>query len=171
MTDTPTSAPEPNGRPRMSRGIRIVLFLSLALNLVVVGIVAGVIFRGGPDGHPPKHVRDAVAPYTAALDRGERREIGRRIYRSLRTEGSRDALREAMRAEYAEALTLLKADSFDADAFAAVIARQTARAADRQKIGQRELVRHLSEMTADERRAYAARVAEALERFGRRARR
>ena len=171
MTDMPNASPDPESRPRMSRGIRIVLFLSLALNLLVVGLVAGFIFRGGPDGRPPKHVRDAVAPYTAALERGDRREIGRRIYRSLRAEGSREAMRAEMRAEYTKALTLLRAETFDADAFADVIARQTTRAADRQKFGQRELVRHLSEMTTEERRAYAQRVAEALERFGRRERR
>lgn len=167
MTDTPRSAPDPKARPGMSRGIRAVLFLSLALNLVVVGIVAGVLFRGGPYGPPPRHMRDAVVPYTAALAPRDRRAIGRRIFRSLRAEGSRDALRDEMRADYAEALRLLRAARFDADAFAAVIARQTARAAERQKTGQRELVRHLSELTVDERRDYAARVAEALERFGR----
>lgn len=163
MTD-PQSAPN---RPRTPKYVRAALFVSLALNLAVIGLVAGFIWRGGPDGGPPRHVRDVVAPYTAALDKSARRAIGRRIFRDLRQEGSRDDLRARIRAEYAEALTLLRQDPFDPAAFADLLDRQYRRAAQLQQRGQAELVAYVAGMDAQQRQEYAARVSDALKKYGR----
>ena len=152
MDDDMSQTPPPAGPRRMSPGLRIVFFLSLATNLLIVSLVAGFL------------VRDVVAPYTAGLSREDRREIGRKLYRDLRQEGSRGELRERARAEYREALDLLRADPFDAAAFAEVLNRQSARAAQRQQRGEDALVEHLAGKSLEERTAYADRVAEVLER-------
>lgn len=163
MADDNGQTPQPPLPQRMSPGLRIVFFLSLAMNLLIVSLVAGFLLRGERDGPPPRNARDMVAPYTAALSREDRREIGRRIFQGLREEGPRRGLRERARAEYQEALELLRADPFDASAFAEVLGRQSSRAVARQKRGEDVLVRHLATMSSAERAAYADRVEEALE--------
>lgn len=152
---------------RIPLAVRLVLFASLALNLVIVGIVAGFIIRGGPSDRPPRHLRDVVAPYTAALSPDARREIGRKLGRASR--GDREA-RTQVRGEYAEALGLLRADPFDRAAFEVLLTRQSARAATRQKQGQVLLLEHITAMSPTGRQAYAGRVEEALKRFGRKRR-
>jgi len=164
MADDNSQAPQPSRPRRMTPGLRIVFFLSLAMNVLIVSVVAGFLLRGDRDGAPPRNARDMVAPYTAALSREDRREIGRKIFQGLRQEGPRRDLRERARAEYEEALDILRADPFDASAFAEVLGRQSSRAADRQKRGEEVLLRHLETMSSAERAAYADRVEEALER-------
>ncbi|TNF23247.1 MAG: periplasmic heavy metal sensor [Rhodobacteraceae bacterium] len=162
-TGQPSQPPRPPLPRRMSAGLRIVFFASLAMNVLIVSLVAGFVLRGERDGPPPRNLRDAAAPYTAALSREDRREIGRRMYAELRQEGARRDLRERAREEYREALDLLRAEPFDALAFAEVVGRQSARAVERQKRGEDLLVRHLATMSASERAAYADRVEAALE--------
>lgn len=149
---------------RMSLGLRVVFFMSLALNLAIAGIVAGFVLRGGPDRDGPKHIRDVVAPYTQALSKEDRRELGRKFFREARAGLSREELHARIRAEYNEALDLLRTEPFDRNGFGAVLERQNMRAEDRNRKGQAFLIDHVAGMSAAERAAYAARVAEALER-------
>lgn len=165
MTDKTEQAGTP--ARRMSLGLRVVFFLSLAANLGIAGVVAGFVWNGGPPDGPPRNARDAVAPYTQALRREDRQEIGRKLFRDMRSEGSRDEMRARARTEYQEALAVLRAEPFDADAFSAVLKRQNDRAAARQARGQSALVAHVAAMSVDERAAFANRVAEALEQGGR----
>lgn len=164
MADDNGQTPRASLPRRMSPGLRIVFFLSLAMNVLVISLAAGFLLRGERDAPPPRNARDMVAPYTAALSREDRREIGRKIFQGLREEGPRRDLRERARAEYHEALELLRADPFDASAFSEVLGRQSSRAVERQKRGEDVLIRHLETMSSAERAAYADRVEEALER-------
>ena len=158
-----------NTKPRrILPGLRVVLFLSLAMNLAIVGLVAGFLLTGGPGKAPPRNPRDAVAPYTQALTRDDRKAIGREWFREMRKEGPREAVRERARAEYREALAVLRAEPFDAGAFAEELDRQNARAAARQQRGQEILVSYVAAMSPEGRAAFADRVAEALERGDRR---
>lgn len=149
---------------RMSPALRILLFLSLAMNLAIVGLVAGVLVTGGPGKPPPRNPRDAVAPYTQALTREERREIGRQLFREMRKDGPRDEQRARARAEYHRALELLRAEPFEAEAFAALLTEQNARAAARQARGQEILVAYVAGMSPEARADFADRVAAALAR-------
>lgn len=149
---------------RISPGLRIVLFLSLAANLAIVGLVAGFVLTGGPGKPPPRNPRDAVAPYTQALTHEDRRALGRQLFAEMRKEGNRGELRARARAEYRKALAVLRAEPFDPAAFAEVLSRQTARAAARQQRGQEVLVSHVAGMSPEERAGFADRIAEALER-------
>lgn len=156
--------PSPTPPRRMSAGLRVVFFLSLALNLLIAGLALGFVLRGGPDAPPPRDTRTAVAPYTDSLSREDRREIGRRLFRDMRADGAHRDMRDRARAEYLEALTLLRAEPFDEVAFDDLLSRQNARAADWQMRGQSLLVAHIAQMSAEERAAFADRVAENLER-------
>ena len=68
----------------------------------------------------------------------------------------------------AAGLAVLRAEPFDAGAFAEVLDRQNARAAARQQRGQEILVSYVAAMSPEGRAAFADRVAEALERGDRR---
>ena len=53
--ETPDGGPTARApRARMGRGVRVLLFASLALNLAVVGLVLGVVLRAPFDGPPPR---------------------------------------------------------------------------------------------------------------------
>ena len=73
---------DPNPSPKSSRlWVRVLLVVSLALNLLVIGAVAGVIIKGGPFKHggPPHMAQGGVGPLTQALSKEDRRAIGREM--------------------------------------------------------------------------------------------
>ena len=151
-----------SGTPKMSRGMRILLLVSLAANLAVVGLVAGMLLLG-PD-HPhrrPPQGHDFVFPYTRAFSEDQRHELGRRL------RGAFDEDRAERRSEqreggyldgYRAALGMLRADPFDAEAFRATLADQGAAARRRQEVGQQVFMDYVEAMSVDERRAYAERL-------------
>ncbi len=112
MTDTPP--------PTARRGwLRVALIVSLMLNVLIVGAVAGVALR---ERAAPRDV--GLGPFAGALSKEDRRAIGAAV------RAERPKLRETMRAERedrAALLAVLRAEPFDPAAFAAV----TARIADR----------------------------------------
>ena len=65
----------------MSRGWRIVLILSLALNVAVIGAVAGLALRVGRDG-PPARYDLALGPIGQALSSEDKRAVGRELRRN-----------------------------------------------------------------------------------------
>lgn len=157
MTDPRPDAP---ARPRRRLALRILFFVSLALNLLVAGLVIGAVLthgRGGPHAGPP---RDPGMPYTRALSEEDRRELFH-------------AMRDAMRATrpdrrdydaaYARAVQLLRSEPFDGAAFGAALEDQNAGARMAQEIGRDVLVAHLSGMSPEARAAYADRLQEVLE--------
>lgn len=163
MQTRPPSAPQ-NAVPRR---LKWLLWASLGVNLIVVGLIAGAALRGPFDG-PPRDLRAAVAPYSAALDRDSRHAIGRAIREASGGLSARRALRDARRSEIDAALDLLRAEPFDADAFRAVLASQSARALARQAVAQDALADHLATLSAQDRAAYADRIEEGLHRALRR---
>lgn len=167
---TPGGGPDgtvPAPRARMSRGLRILLFTSLALNLAVVGLVAGLLARAPFDGPPPRPDRVAGA-LTFALSDAERREIGREVFRSLREEGGP---RHSRRDDYDRILTALRADPYDGGVVADSLSQQMQRTLRLQAAGQQALLDHLDRMTPADRRAFADRLEEGLKRFDDRDRR
>lgn len=168
MTDAPkpAKAPEADAKTyRMRPTLRVVLFLSLAMNLVVVGLVAGFIVRGGPP-HPPKRGgSDYVIPYTRAFDEDQRKDVWRSLKRDFAERRERGGDRAGVIAGYNQALEVLRAEPFDQAAMIAVLEGQTARANERLAAGQQVLTNHLSALTQAERAAYADRLAREIERL------
>ncbi len=162
------------GRTGMRRWQKVLLFGSLAVNLLIVGAVAGAILRGGPLGGPGPGARDgrgAEAPYTRAFTDAQRREIRRQLGRAFRQQGDKAAERDALAADYRKALALLRADTFEPERLTALIDRQSARGESRRQIGQEVLSAYIATMSPAERLAFADRLEDGIEQFMERRRR
>ncbi len=154
--------------PKMTTGLRILLFASLAANLAVAGVVAGLYFtRPDMDRDGPPRGRDFVFPYTHALNEDLRREVGRNLRNEI--ERQRDTPGDFL-AEYRMAIEALRAEPFDPAAFAATLDKQGERAERRQAEGQRMLVEYVAKLSPDQRAAYAQRLEDRITEFGKRIR-
>lgn len=148
-------------KPRTALWIKILLAVSLALNLMVIGLIAGVMVRGGPLGAKGPGMGYA-APYVIALPREDRRAVFGAVRRSP---DFRD--RQARRADFQDMLRLLRAHPFDAEAARTILSRQAASVADVQATAQAAWLQVVIEMEPDARSAYADAIEEVL-RKGRR---
>lgn len=145
----------------LSTGLRVLLVVSLAFNLLIVGAVAGWWLRhGGPaHGHHPARLDMVGGPLSRALSPADRRAIARGMRATMRAEGAgRAELRAQVRESMTALLADLRAEPFDADRVAARLAAQRAAFAERFEMGQAVLVAHLSAMSAAERAAFADRL-------------
>ncbi|WP_204115840.1 periplasmic heavy metal sensor [Shimia biformata] len=148
---------------RMGRKMRVVLILSLGLNLLVIGAAVGVGAKIARDGPPPHRVDSGAPPFVRALDSHDRREVGRAIRKAYRNIGID---RDGDRQDYQAAVAALRADPFDVDAMRALLERQAATARTRFTTSQEAWLAHVIAMDAKTRRAYADRLEEVLEHKG-----
>lgn len=131
---------------------RILLVVSLAFNLLVVGVVAGAVLRfGGGDrfsGHPSR----GGLIYFREMPQAARQDI-----RDVAREGyhMRDAARAA---QMAGVLDVLRADPFVAEDLRAIMASRTDAFRDNQVRMMDVWIGHLEAMSGVERREYADRV-------------
>lgn len=169
MTDLPPPvSPLPASRPA-GRGLKLLLAVSLALNLAVAGIFAGVALRGhDPDRPPPAAVRDLTfGPFTEALTREQRRAMLRGF--AERGPGLRE-MRAQMRTDFDAVLAALRATPFDAAAFQAAVAQQNTRFTARAESGREALVGLVLQMSDPERAAFLERLEQVLDRGGKKGR-
>ncbi|MFZ5965323.1 periplasmic heavy metal sensor [Thalassococcus sp. BH17M4-6] len=152
--------------PRMKFWLRLVLFASLALNLVIVGIVAGFVLRGGPDHRDGPRGRDGAVRYSRALTEDQRDALRRDLRAAFR--GDRRAVAAEIAGDFRAAVEVLRADPFDRAAFDAVMARQDTRAEARQQTGRQALLDVVSGMSTEERQAYADRLSDQIDRLEKR---
>lgn len=144
------------------RWARVVLILSLALNLLVVGVVAAGLWRMGKyHGHGERI--SAPALYRALPD-ADRRALRRQMSERFQDQGREKPTRPA---ESIQALAdLLRSDPLDPQALAQVLDHQAQARADFHT-GMREAwVAHVSEMSVQERRQYADQIEAHLARRG-----
>ena len=144
---------------RPSRLWRIVLVLSLALNLAVVGIVVGALASGRAGDGPPRSFDLGIGPIARALEPQERRAVGR----SLRQDQSLRSL--DFRGRVNDMVATLRAEPFAADALRALMAEQAASVSDIQTKAQEATLAQIIAMTPERRRAFADQVAEELSRI------
>ena len=148
----------------MSVWLRVVLVISLALNLLVAGAVVGSVAKwGGKHGGPHARFEQMGGPLTRALAPKDKIMILREIRKVLRDS---DGGREEKRAHFRALLNDLRADSFDREAVAGHLARQRRFIDDRMALGQRVLLDRLAGMSAAERAEFANRLEENLRRDG-----
>jgi uncharacterized membrane protein len=153
--------------------MRVILILSLAVNLAVVGLVAGAALRGGEHRGASGEARARAmqardfgfGPYVAALDRDERREIGRAF---IGKAGGPGKARAGAQEKFEAILDTLKAEPFDADLFQAAVLAQLNDLAEMQRIGVHVIVDHVATMTPEARAGYAVRLDQAIKRPPRR---
>jgi len=124
--------------------LKVALVISVTLNLAALGVLGGIITRAGNDGSV---MRAAVS----ALPGDERRKLRREtrdIWRAARTEGQGGPTAPAM-------IAALRAEEFDADAFAASLQQAQDRLVRMSSEMHQRLVTRVSAMTPDQRLAYA----------------
>ncbi len=151
-----SQTPQPD-RPRSKpgRGLRIALAISLAFNLAVVGLVAGAMLRDGP-GMRGAMVRDlGFGPFTEALSREDRQAMRDSLFE--RAPDIREA-RRVQRADLEGLVALLRAEPFDAVAFAARMADQQGRIERQLRLGQEVLLERVAQMSPEARRGFADRL-------------
>jgi uncharacterized membrane protein len=149
-------------KPAVPRGFKILLGISLAINLAVIGVVSGAIFRKGDDG-PRRGSGGGQAhyarPYIQALPREERRAI---------FEASRAAKkgvdRASRRAMYQKVIDILRSEIFDRPAVEVVLSEQMEVTSRAQNSVQEQWLNRIEEMDFQERSAYADAVEEVLKR-------
>ncbi|MBN8633052.1 MAG: periplasmic heavy metal sensor [Rhodobacterales bacterium] len=164
MSDPQNTAPAPSPVtpvPTASRGVKIALALSVALNLAVAGLAVGAWLGGGPHRGMPRDM--SFGPFSEALDDADRKAIRRALLERL---GEFRDQREAVKAEFETLLTTLRADPFDPEAMKAALAALEARNADRLELGRSLIETRLVEMSPEERAAFADRLEKGLRRGG-----
>ena len=154
-------------KPRTAGWVKALLFVSLALNLVIVGIVAGsVIGRDGGKGGDRQGrigaLRDlGPLPFVMAFDKDQRQALASEM--RDKTQGNR-ASRADLRQKVESVLESLRSDSFDPEVVRGSIEQLRAQTQTRQTVGLDLYVDTLAKMTVEERRAYADRLDKLLQR-------
>lgn len=159
------SEASPHKGKSSSGWIRIILFLSLAANLLVVGLVAGAVLRHDRDGWADRHrpnLRElGYGPYGQALSQADRREISRAMNNRS---GDLKANRAAFRKQVTTLLDALRARPFDPELVQSVIVNQQEKLFERQEIGRQLLLDRIKAMDNRERAAFADRLERSLRR-------
>jgi uncharacterized membrane protein len=155
-TPAPTLPPAPSSAPA-SRGIRIALYASLALNLLFVGAIGGALLRDGPDGPRSGPREIGFGPFSEALTTEDRAALARAFMRDGGT--PRQMRRELMR-NFAELGQVLRTEPLDRAALEQVFATLKDAADARLEMGQRLLVERIVQMTPVERDRFADRIDE-----------
>ncbi len=139
--------------------VKVLLGLSLALNLGIVGLVGGFVLRSdGPMRGAGPGLGYAM-PYVIALERESRRAI----FKAVREDPSLPS-RADRRAHFNDMLVALRADPMDRAAVEAVLARQAEGVSAVQRRAQVEWLKKVEDMSASEREAYADTVEDILKR-------
>jgi uncharacterized membrane protein len=161
MTDTPPKS------PKSGRWIKWALFVSLALNLAVVGVVVGVgaSHRSAEKRPEPSRIARSLGlgPYGDALTKGQMSDLRPLVAKRLPDiRKSRRSLRNGV----SQTVQLLRADPFDADAFEAIMNAQGAAAFKLQETGRSILVERVKSMSPEDRAIFADRLENATKRGG-----
>lgn len=139
---------------------RILLVASLALNLAVIGIVAGAVFMGGKKGGHQRFDL-TVGPLTRAME-PEQRDA---VREALRESGAFErGERSAIRVDVAVLTATLRADVFDETAFREALNRQRARLQTAQDAMLDAVAASVTDMTPKDRAAFADRLEEQMRR-------
>ena len=142
-----------------SRGIKIALAVSVALNLAVVGLAAGAWLKDGPTRGMPRDL--SFGPFSEALSDEDRRALRKALFD--RAPAFRET-RAAARAEFAALVAALRADPFDASAVQTALAAIETRYTQRLALGRSLIEARILEMSAEERLAFAERLDKGLRR-------
>ena len=151
MTETEKPGP---GRRSSAKGTRIALILSLAVNLLFVGLIVGAAMTRHRQGNLTDRAV-GFGPLTAALTRDDRHALRERF---LQTIPDRKAFSAAAAADFAALVAALKADPWDSAAAGAALQRQGLRSQERLAQGRAILLAHITGMTTAERQDFAARI-------------
>lgn len=155
------------GKPGgMRLWLRVVFVISLALNLLIIGVVVGSVAKwGGPHHFSGARADHMGGPLTRALSDRDRHRIGREMRRAF---ARNPEWRDEKRAVFEALLADLAADPFDREKIAGHFARQKELTGARIELGQALLLDRLQEMSAAERAAFVERLKDRADRYMRR---
>ena len=142
---------------RLSTGLRILLGVSLTLNLLVAGIVIGAVLRADR-----LHMRGEPANAGLMLYRALPGEDRRALRQSLR--GAIDGVRQRETRIGPELAAALTAEPFDIDAIRTLVERQHSVLVTGQAAMRETWYQLVADMTPQERIDYADRITEAMKR-------
>lgn len=162
MSDAP-HPPGPNTPRRAGRWLRWALGLSLAMNVLVIGLVVGlaVSFRGGPGGEGPGLRAFGLSPVALALEREDRAALRARLQADR---GNFRASGEGFAGAMGALTEALRRDPFDRDAAEAALMAQRDTARELHSQGHRVLLEYLGGMALNDRVALADTLDRRLER-------
>ena len=161
-TNKPDATPK---RAPMRTGLRILLFSSLALNLLIGGLVGGAVLSSGWRRPPPAHVDRMVGPIIQALSRADRRAIGHAMRQNFRNP---DAEGKSIKQDFMPLINALRAVPYVSDEVEKSLLAQMALQGERARFSQKLLVAQIAEMSAKEREKFTIRLISALENAPRR---
>lgn len=144
------------------RWVQVLLVCSLALNLLVAGIIAGAVLSDGKWGpRHGAHLSPVGGPLSRALSHDDRHAIARKMRAGY---GDRDATRAARRAHLDALVQDLTAVPFDSETVRTRLDAIQSGFSERQSLGRDMLIERLSEMSDSERAEYARRLMKGLRR-------
>ena len=141
-------------KTKTRRATKVILVISLAFNLLIVGVVVGAFMNGGRPGGMQRFDL-TVGALTRAME-GEHRDA---VREALRDSGAfRPADRAALRADMIALLATLRADAFDEAAFREALMRQRERLRTGQATVLDVVATQIDAMSVQERSAFADRL-------------
>lgn len=160
MTEPVAPIPAATSSPR----VKIVLAVSLALNLLILGLVGGAFLNDGP-GKAAGLPRDvAFGPFSEAFSRGDRKALRAAL---MNKAPEFRASRAAAKAEFDALLVALRTQPFDAGALRLALGSIETRYADRLRFGRELIETRIATMSASDRIDFADRLQQVLDQTGR----
>jgi uncharacterized membrane protein len=157
--NTPNTVPAGKGRL-----VKWVLALSLALNLVIIGLVAGAAMRFSGAHDEGRFRGPAEHSYGAPFVRALPREAKRELQRSLRAQAPQLPSRAERRASYGQMVQVLRQEPFDPAQAQAIFEQQSNAAQSLRDRAQTAWLELVSAMSPAERAEVAQRLEQGLER-------
>ncbi len=151
--------------PKKKRGwMKILLFASLAVNLLVIGVVAGALLAGPHDRDRTVLRGLGYAPFIRALPDKDRSALREALERDA---DSFSDNRAEIRARFEALLTALRVNPFEVSEVERLFAEQRDRILERQRLGQSALLERIVAMSPRERADYADALDRKLKRGSR----
>lgn len=152
--------PTPNDPKGNARGMRVLLVISLSLNLLIVGVVLGaMVFGGAWHGHHAPGLDRASGPLTRALGPDDRRAIGRQMRQAY--QDGRPG-RATQKATFDALINALRQEPFNRAEVETRMQEMRHLVQTRLALGQTLLLDRLEQMTPSDRAAYADRLTEQI---------
>ena len=152
MSETPKSP--------VSKRFRVLLYTSIAFNLLILGVATGIVFNSGPDRGPRDNnlVRGGT-PFVRALDGGQRDDLRSHLRSRLDGErGGAGGQRSDRDQIYLDIAGVMRADPFDQQAMVELFDAHTDNDSERMRRGQSEFRDFLLTLDDDARQAFADRL-------------
>lgn len=152
---------EPLAPERRLKRLRLALLLSLAVNLLVLGVIGGAMLNMRKSGSERVATIDGPNPFLRAMTRDDARQLRRALNREL---GAPRERRAAARANMQALIAELRSDSFTAEGLTARFEALNAGISKQAQAGQKVVLDHLVTLDAEARADFADRLEEALAR-------